>query len=352
MKYKFYTTSEKAWQAMREAVLEAKHSIYLESYILVEDELTKDFFKAIKEKAATGVKVKIIVDRLGSFWGNFLRGVNAAEEGIEILFFRRFFLFSGNHRKVLIIDERVVFIGGVNISGKYAKWLDLHIRLEGKFLIRKILQSFAGVYKLAGGADPEIGKYLKRWRDEQPRLVLYEAKIFLIEHWPFRKRSALISYYKKKISEAKKSIVIVTPYFIPHRWLIGSLDAAVKRGVVVEILLPRKTDIVLLDAANWIFAEELSRKIKFLFFPEMNHAKILLIDDKEGMVGSNNIDSLSFDLNLEAGIIFKRKDMLADLKEILKKWRKSAVPFENLSPWHPRYYRILKFFIKLIKPIL
>ena len=352
MKYKFYTSSEKAWQAMRDAVLEAKHSIYLESYILVEDELTKNFFQAIKEKAAAGVKIKIIVDRVGSFWGNFLPGVKSAEEGIEILFFRRFFLFSGNHRKVLIIDEKVVFIGGVNISGKYAKWLDLHVRLEGKFFLRKILQSFAGVYKLAGGVDPQIGKYLKRWRNERPRRVLYEAKIFLIEHWPFRRRSALISYYKRKIAESEKSIVFVTPYFVPHRWLIESLDGAVKRGVSVEILLPKKTDTALLDAANWIFAEELSDKIKFLFFPEMNHAKILLIDDKEGMVGSNNIDSLSFDLNLEAGIIFKRKDMLMDLKEILKKWRRSAVPYKELPPWHPWYYKILKFFINLIKPVL
>ncbi|MDO8442908.1 MAG: phosphatidylserine/phosphatidylglycerophosphate/cardiolipin synthase family protein [bacterium] len=348
MKYKFYTTSESAWQAMMETIQGAKQYIFLESFILIEDELTKKLLEAIKDRAAAGVKVKIIVDRVGNFWFGRLSVDEFIKNGIEILFFSR--LLNRNHRKILVVDGQTAFIGGVNIHGSYAKWTDLHVRLNGKFLIKKITKSFATVYSLAGGADPQVIRYLKRWRASSPRHAIYHAKTFLIEHWPFRRSSTLSDYYKHKIAEAKDSIVIVTPYFIPHRWLIGSLRQAAKRGVLVEVLIPQKTDSSFLDAANRIFTEELTGGIKFLFLPEMNHAKVLLIDGKEGMIGSNNIDARSFDFNLETGIVFQQKDMVRDLKEILDKWRKSAVLYGEMQVWRPWYYYFLKFLIKLIQP--
>ena len=370
---------------MRTAILEAKEYIYLESYILFEDPRTRSFFQALKDKARAGVKVKMVIDQLGSFWVGSLSLSEYAQQGIEILFFRR--LWNRNHRKVLIVDGKIVFLGGVNIKGKYAKWLDLHFSLSDRFLIQKILRSFARVYQLAGGIDPTVAGRLKDWRAEKQRRALYKAKIFFIEHWPFRKRSALKNYYERKIVESRESIVMVTPYFIPHRWLIAALDRAIRRGVSVEVLLPKKTDVALLNTANWIFAEELSDRmnphtlsrsikshdnglktptshaakpsgiregvgIKFLFLPEMNHAKVLLVDGKEGMVGSNNIDAQSFDLNLETGVIFQQKNMILDLKQILETWRSSATPYNQLPPWRPWYYRIVKFFIKLIRPLL
>ena len=350
MKYKFYTTSEKTWQAMHSAILSAQKSIYLESYILFEDSQTHHFFKTLKDKAQSGVKVKIVADRVGSFWINSVSLAEYAKAGIEVLFFRR--LFNRNHRKVLIIDEKIAFIGGVNIHGKYAKWIDLHISLSDEFFIKKILGSFARVYQLAGGIDPEVAGYLKKRRIDEPRRTLYQAKIFFIEHWPFRRRAFLKKYYERKIASARESIVIVTPYFIPHRWLISALDQAIKRGVSVEVLMPKNTDVALLNAANWIFAEELSDRIKFRFLPEMIHAKVLLIDEIEGMVGSNNIDAQSFDFNLETAVIFQEKDMIGDLKEILNQWRTSATPYDKLPRWWPWYYRPLKFFIKLIQPEL
>lgn len=335
---------------MHAGILEAKKSIYMESYILFEDSFTHDFFRALKDKAQSGVKVKIVVDQLGSFWMSSVSVTEYNKVGIELLFFRR--LLNRNHRKVLIIDGETAFIGGVNVSGKYAKWLDLHLRVSGRFFVGKILKSFARVYQLAGGADPEVIGHLKNKEAGKPRRALYEAKIFFVEHWPFRKSSVLKNYYERKISESRQSIVIVSPYFVPHRWLIKALDRAVGRGVLVEVLLPQKTDVAILDAANWIFAEELSDKIKFRFLPEMIHAKVLLIDDKEGMVGSNNITAQSFDFNLETGIIFQQKDMIVDLKEILEKWRASATPYNQLPVWRPWYYSIVKSFIKFIRPFL
>lgn len=349
MAYKFFTKSEDAWRSMTDAVKTAQKSIYLESYILAEDELTRDFFRALEERAESGIKVKIIVDRVGSFGGDFFTENGKSHHGVEVLFFNRF--LNRNHRKVLIIDENRAFIGGVNISGKYAKWLDLHVMLMGKFLIGKILNSFAKVYSLAGGNDVSVKKYLTLGKEERMK-KMYNAKIFLIEHWPFRRRSMLREHYSRKIDNAKKSIVIVTPYFIPHRWLIGLLREAIGRGVSVEVILPMKTDIALADIANWVFTEELKDGIKFSFLKEMIHAKVLLIDDEEGMIGSNNIDALSFDSNLEAGIIFHNKNMVDGLKKILAKWKKSAVPYEQTIVPRPKYYFFVRFFIRIIHAFL
>lgn len=349
MAYKFFTNSREAWFAMTAAVRTAEKSIYLESYVLAEDELTKDFFRALEERARAGVKVKIIVDRFGSFGGDFFTESGKNHDGIEVLFFNRF--LNRNHRKVLIIDESRVFIGGVNISGKYANWLDLHVLLAGKFLTGKILNSFAKVYSLAGGSDESVKKYLTTGKEDRLK-KMYNAKVFLIEHWPFRRRSLLREHYARKIDRARKSIVIVTPYFIPHRWLISLLREAIGRGVSVEVILPMKTDIAMADIANWVFTEELKDGIKFSFLKQMIHAKVLLIDDQEGMIGSNNIDALSFDSNLEAGIIFHNKNMVEGLKKILAKWKKSAVPYDKISVPRPRYYFFARFCIRLIHAFL
>jgi len=340
MKYKFYTKSEKAWVAMLQDIKEAKHSIYLESFILTDDSSTHNFFEVLKEKARQGVMVKIIIDRVGNLWLGSINRKEFEEAGAEMLFFNRWFYHS--HRKILVIDESVAYIGGVNVGGAYANWLDLHVRLTGK-LARSLSKSFSRVYGIAGGQDPAILNIRKQRKLPKARTGLYKAKSWLIEHWPIKGKSALRYYYKKKCAEAKKSITIVTPYFIPHRWLIRSLRAAANRGV--------KIDVFIANIAHRVFADSLKGILTIYFIPEMNHAKVLLIDNRDGLVGSNNIDAQSFDFNLEASISFRRKDMVGDLRTILERWKKLAVPFNPhaLLRW---YYYFLGFFIRIIQPIL
>lgn len=333
---------------MAAAVASAQKSVYIESFILVDDDTTHYFFKALKEKAGGGVTVKIIVDQVGNFWTKSLDAQKFKDAGAEVLFFNRW--FYRNHRKVLIVDESIAFVGGVNIRGKYARWLDLHVRLTGS-VVRSLLKSFSRVYQLAEGTDPRIIG-LEKLRLPKTRNALRKTKSWLIAHFPFRGTSALRDYYEKKCREAKETITIVTPYFVPHRWLTRALNTAIKRGVRVDVLMPYKTDLPVLTAANWIFADELSDGLHFYFLPEMNHAKVLLVDNREGLIGSNNIDARSFDVNLEASVVFQRKDMVGDLRKIVERWKISARPYnEAVKDW-PWYYSILRFFIKLVQPIL
>ncbi|MDP1718973.1 MAG: phosphatidylserine/phosphatidylglycerophosphate/cardiolipin synthase family protein [bacterium] len=348
MKYKFYTRSDKAWVAMLEAVNSAQKSIFLESFILKDDPKTHHLLEAVRVKAESGVKVKIVLDRAGSFWfGTFDRQA-FAKAGAEVVVFNRW--INHTHRKSLIVDEVVGFIGGVNISGEYANWLDLHLQTTG-ILVKKLLSSFAKVYFLSGGRDEEVLKF-RKWKFQKLNSSLYKAKTWLIERWPFYGRRSLVKYYKKKCAEARKKITIVSPYFIPQPWLFKALKKAAVRGVKIEVIMPASTDHSLIQLAHHYIWKNLSPMIDFFLMPEMNHAKVLLVDDHEGLVGSNNMDALSFDFNLEASVIFQRKDMILDLKVILKKWKEQATLFDK-TKFKPYWYdQPIEFLIRHIYSIL
>lgn len=334
---------------MLEDIKQARSTIFLESFILTDDAVTNSFFEALKEKARAGVRVKIIVDQIGRLWFGSLNKEDFEKIGIEVLFFKRWFYRS--HRKVLVIDDAVGYIGGVNIHGDYANWLDLHLRLTGR-AVGNLKRSFARVYQLSGGKEAAVLNLIKRPKTMKARAAIYKAKLWLIEHWPIKSRSALREYYRKKCATAEKSITIVTPYFIPHQWLIKCLRSAAARGIKIEIMIPAKTDSWYADIANRVFIESMKDKAEFLFIPEMNHAKVLLVDDREGLVGSNNIDAFSFGTNFEASVAFQRKDMVGELKNIIGRWKKTAKPADSDNYKFTWQGRILAFFIKLIRPFV
>lgn len=154
------------------------------------------------------------------------------------------------------------------------------------------------------------------------------------------------------MTEAARKVTIVTPYFIPHRWLVKAIRKAAARGVIVEVILPDQSDVWVTTLANHLFAREFHKFIQFFFIPKMIHAKVLLIDDHEGLVGSNNIDAQSFDFNMEASIVFQRKDMVGDLKTILNEWKKMALPLaldQHAKKW---WHKIIRCFIKILQPII
>lgn len=327
----------------------AEECIYLETFNLHDDKSTREIFDVLKQKSTRGLSVKIILDRIGSFWLDSRSRVELERAGVEVVFFNRW--FYRNHRKILIIDKKIGFIGGVNIDGENASWIDLHLKLTGGMLVRSLVHSFIRAYRLGGGQDQAF-LTSKKWHFFKTSSALYKAKCWLIEHFPIRGRSVLKKYYKEKCALARRSIVFATPYFVPHQWLIDSLKKAAKRGVKIEVLIPSSTDISIVNPVHRAYARLLSGLIDFKFLSEMNHAKVLLVDDREGLIGSNNIDAQSFDFNLEASVGFQRKDMVGDLKKILDYWKSIAKPFSNSYPKPHWYDWFVGFFIKLLQPIL
>ncbi len=297
----------------------ARKSIYLEMYIFQDDIKEFDFLNILKEKATQGLRVRLILDSIGSAGLNEQAVSQLKEAGVEILSLS--YLLHRMHRKVLIVDERVAFIGGVNLHQGSRFWNDLMVKVKGR-LVKKAVVSFAKSYINAGGKDSLLLPKNKKPKDEK-------TDTWIVEHSPVKEKFHFKRIYKKYLNKANSSIVLITPYFIPKRWLSAALHQAVLRGVNVEVLVPGNTDHLIVDRVNYFYIYKLSKLgIKFFIEKNMNHAKAIIIDGQEAMVGSQNLDFFSFDFNSEVGIFFKDKEVVSRLSNIAEEWKKETVLFD------------------------
>jgi cardiolipin synthase len=328
MNYKFFTDSQKAWKDMFGAIANAKKSIYLEMYIFQNDMEEFNFFNLLKEKAKQGLEVKLILDSFGSASLRDSAVSELEKTGVEILSLS--YLLHRMHRKVLVVDERIAFIGGVNIYKTSRFWNDLMVRIKGN-LVEKVVVSFAKSYLNAGGRDPRL-------LSKNSKIALEKMDTWLVEHSPVRKKFYLKKIYKRYLNKAEESIVLITPYFIPRRWLRAALHQAVLRGVNVEILVPKNVDRFIVDRVNYFYIYKLAKLgIKFFMEEKMNHGKAIIIDEKEAMVGSQNLDFLSFDFNSEVGIFFKDRETVLKLCYIAKEWKKDSILFDYKT-YQPKWF--------------
>ncbi len=317
MRYKIYTKTEKAWDAMLEAISWARSSILLEMYIFVDDTSdSHDFIEALRQKAASGVKVKIIFDSFGSEVSND-SVIKLRTAGAELFFFRT--LFRATHRKMLIVDEHFAFVGGINIKKFFRQWDDLLIRVEGK-IVKYVLRSFARVYLRCGGKDGLVLKY-------ERKLGVSKGKVWFFEHFPPVNSFRLHRYYRDKIDNAREKILIATPYFMPNRWLVRALRKAVRRGVKVEMIIPRvATNPKITNIPNYFYIHKLHKYgVKFFLTKEMNHSKAMLVDGCEGVLGSHNLDILSFDFDMESGVFFTEQNLIRELSQVMENWQKDSI---------------------------
>lgn len=325
---------------MLRAIVGAKESIYLEMYIFEKDTIGYDFLHEIELKALSGIRVIIILDALGSF----SLAEDAIERlksvGAEVLFFT--YWFRRTHRKILIIDEWTVFLGGVNIAGQFSRWKDLQVRVSGR-IARIAVRSFAHIYHECGGKNPALSFV------NEPR-IFGHARAWFLDSGVREKFHKLKKHYEKHIDSAMRDIMLVTPYLIPHPWIITHLHRALQRGVNVTIIIPRSTDHPYIDRINYFYADRFEKiGVHVLLGRGMNHAKVMLIDNSIATIGSQNLDTLSFDWNVEAGIFFDDVHMIGELKEIVSEWATDAEDFETLA-YLPRWYdHAIAFILRLFE---
>lgn len=344
MKYRLYTTSHKAWDGMFQVMSGAVSSIYIEMYTFLDDtKKTHDFLTLLENKARSGVEVVVIADVYGSLSLRSAAVDRLRQAGVEFFYFSRW--LRRTHRKILIIDNKIAFLGGVNIVEETRHWLDLQIELRGRIVI-PVLRSFAYAYEMVGGKKDTI---LSRRRSS----IVPRIKSWITDNLPgTRYKYRLNNYYRRSLISAKKSITIVTPYLLPPRWLIALLDGAAKRGVDVRIMIPNDTDIKILNKVNYLNACRLTEVgVRFYVLPIMNHAKIMLVDGEEGVIGSQNMDLLSFHWNIEVGVLFRQKKLVADLQKIIDQWQRASVDFSMANRKITIFDRVVMAIMKLFFPI-
>ncbi|MBI5221989.1 MAG: phosphatidylserine/phosphatidylglycerophosphate/cardiolipin synthase family protein, partial [Candidatus Magasanikbacteria bacterium] len=332
--YQIYSTSKDAWDAMYQAISGAKKSIYWELYIFLDDEAGNPFFDLLEQKARAGVDVKIVVDSWGSFWLSNQRVKRLKEAGVDLRFFherkhryrgwwKR--LWSRTHRKILVADETVGFIGGVNIGKKMKDWLDIHVRLEGN-VVHSLLRSFAKSYVICGGDRRNVRRLLKH------KFKLLSGQDELVLDEPHECRSSAREKYAKALSLARKRVIFFSPYYFPDKKFLLALWRARKRGVRVDLLIPFRTDVKLMALAAYAWFSILKKAgVKVHFLNQMLHGKGVIVDDDWAMVGSSNLEHTSFYDNYEANLQIADRATVKSLKDIVEGWMKKSM---NLREEH------------------
>ena len=339
--YKFYKTATEAWDAMYQAILLSQKSIYWEIYAVGNDEIGERFMELLKKKAKEGKDVKIIVDHLGSFSLTVLQQIKLRQAGVDLIIYNNVFRFQWNfykwfkriwqrnHRKVLIVDEEIGFIGGVNVIAEEKEWGDLYLKIEGKS-VRPLVRQFAKSYIKAGGNKKKVRFLFHPIKyKEYPS---WKKKIRFIFHAPMfeQNNSKLKNLYYKLICSAKQSITLLTPYYVPDKKFLQLISQAKKRGVEINIILPYRPDHKFIQVASQAFYELTHRAgAKLFFLPKMHHGKAMLIDDKIGSIGSNNFTHRSFHVDKQADILFEEKEMVKELNSIFDELKSQAVLYEH-----------------------
>ena len=300
-----YTYGQDLYEDMLAAIANARQMVLFESYIWKGDETGERFKQALTEAAERGVEVYVIYDAFANLvvpprFKRFSPVVRVLEYPIYNAGWRFFDLrrYGRDHRKVLVVDDDVAFVGGYNVGRPYAtEWRDTHVRISGP-AVWDLKRSFADFWNDHRGRRRPL--FLETADAEwEPRIRLHRN---LPRQWMFPIRAM----YLEAINRARRNIWMTHAYFIPDPDFVDALIAAARRGVDVRILVPRTSNHVV---ADWIsrgyFGQLLDAGVQIHRFEgAMVHAKTATVDGKWATIGTANIDRLSMTGNYEINVEF------------------------------------------------
>lgn len=306
----------RAFEDMENAV----HFIHLEYYIVEEGEVFDRLVNILKRKASEGVKIRFIYDDFGSHKVKRRKQDELRAAGIEAYPFYEIKIYAlanrlnyRDHRKIIIVDGKVGYVGGINMSDKYTNdppgklfWRDTHIRLEGAS-VNNLQYHFIANWNFCSGQRLEVERAMF---PADFSLRTGEDLVQIVAGGPDYDRPTIMLSYFTAIVMAKKRIYITSPYFIPNTSIFNALLKAALSGKDVRLLLPGISDSRIVNAAaKSYFSELLNAGVRiFLYKKGFIHAKTILMDDYVSMVGTANMDVRSFDLNFEINaVVYSRR---------------------------------------------
>ena len=319
--FKFQFNAQEIWRVMLEDIWNAKISIDFEQYIFSDSLVGKEFLSALSVKAAEGVRVRMLLDMYGSYslYYDVQRLIQLKQRRVEIIFFNPiakwrvdnfFHYFSRrDHRKLLIVDSKIVHMGSAGVSQEMSNWEEANLRLE-----------------LRGMANPEllssfVLSFNKLW--QATLRGRFSSKVFnlpigrdlnYITSTPRIGKRKVHQILTKAVRRAKKSVYLVTPYFVPTERLQFALFRALRRGLDVRLLIPKNSDSHFVDLATREYARSLLRRgAKVALVPLISHGKYCIIDENWALLGSANMDNLSLLNNYEHAIVGTNPDFVGPL---------------------------------------
>lgn len=312
---------EQAYPAMLAAIAEARHHVLLSTYLLDRDETGRAFIRALADAAARGVEVRVLIDGFGDWysWPRSSRqlrraGLNVARFLPPRLLPPSLAINMRNHHKSLVVDDQVGFTGGMNLGDRHRVELadnkrptaDLHFRLRGP-VVSQLREEFLRLWRFTTGCTDEPAV--------RPAEPAGDLLCRTITDGPDEDLDRLTMLLTAAVSEARHSIRIMTPYFLPPRELVGALQAAAIRGVEVLVVLPEKNNLPYVHwATRNMLWELLFRNVRVCYQPgPFHHGKLFVIDRDYTLIGSTNWDPRSLRLNFELQVEVYGADFAAPL---------------------------------------
>ena len=359
---------EQAFPAMLEAIAKANREILLEMYWFASDQVGRQFADALVAKAEAGAKVRVIYDAVGSIQSDRRMFARLRDAGCEVLEynpiapwrarFRIGVVNNRDHRKLLIVDRRVGFTGGVNLGDEWAPegaggagWRDDTVRIEGP-AVEQMCDIFD--YGWLGIVEPQT---VVRPR-LQPPVDSGDgqgSRVRVLANHYSRERRAIRQAYLRQIESAQRSVCITNSYFVPDGQIRRVLGRAVNRGAEVRVIVPGKSDVpVVRHAARKLHGRLLEAGIQLYEWQgSILHSKTAVIDGRWCTVGTYNLDARSLRFNLEvvaavedgaiAGAMEDRfnEDLEHTRPVSLEEWRRRPLHVRMLDEFFYRFHRLL-----------
>lgn len=349
-----------------EAVREAQSFIHLEYFNFRNDSIAGLLFDLLAQKVREGVEVRALYDAFGNSSNN--RPISRQMHdsicslGIQLVKFDpiRFpwvnHIIPRDHRKIVVIDGRIAYTGGMNVADYYIEgipeigpWHDMHMRVEGP-AVNELHSIFCRMWYKETGEYLNGAKYFpsEHIADDSLRLAV-------IDRHPPHSSDAIRDMFAEMLNTAQKKVLLISPYFVPTHKVRKALKDAIDRGVEVQILLSAKSDIPLTPEASHYVGNNLAKRGAkvFLFHGGFHHTKIMMVDDLYCTVGSSNMDARSLRCDYEVNVVIFSKKVTAELTRLFNEQLKTSTRIEK-GYWKTRSVgkRFQGWFGNLLTPFL
>ena len=347
-----------AFEVMLAAMASAEHCLLVQFFIFHDDGLGRRVQQMLLQKAAAGVQVCVLYDGIGSHdlprhYVDTLRAGGVAIHPFATRRWRnRFQLNFRNHRKILVVDGRLAYVGGLNVGDEYlglkpplAPWRDTQLELQGP-AVADLQRAFAEDWQWITGVPPP---YLP------PPPCDGAARVLAIATGPADAQETCSLFFTAAIHAARHRLWLSTPYFVPDAAVMAALRLAVLRGVDVRVLIPARPDHATVFLASTLHAHDALRAgiRMFRYQPGFLHQKAMLIDDDSAALGSMNLDSRSFRLNFEVSALAVDRVFAAAVATMLQTDFSHALPIsESEYRDAPYLRRVIMHVARLLDPIL
>ncbi len=339
---------KESFETIFHAIRDAKQFICLQFYIFKDDETGRALADLLIEKSRQGAKVFVLYDHLGSFgtsrsfWREMRRGGILVRASHPFKWTAPFHYVRRDHRKLIIIDLKKAFTGGLNIANEYSGWFprrkgrgwrDTGVMVEGP-VVKELFETFQKSWMTWGGERILVWEEEQGLQEQSEKERIPVLPIFVYSGKGRRRMRRLLRY---SIESARRTISFTTAYFTPSRRMIALLEGAVRRGVKVRLLVPGKSDVPAASYAGRAFFTRLLRSgIEiYTYLGEMLHAKTYVFDRYWSIVGSTNLDYQSLLYNDEGNIGILDASFASKLTEIFEEDLKNSRKIE-LEEWQRR----------------